>query len=216
MALKVPEDMKRDSQSAPSAVSGGSAMSGGSGSSVSGGGGGGGGVGAGDPFVAAVAMSASHVLWRAWSGADEEFFVSRLEDNGRARSAVVSFGPAWRSGRAKRGTAAAAFVDGAVVYCKSVPYERSFAIEVTDLRGGRQQTLGVDIPRSVDGAVTACVTADAFSRGSVRDGAAAFCFKVSHVRRRGAADAAVSHVLVAADPARGLAACPAVVGIEFR
>ena len=201
MALKVPENL-----------AGGDGGGGGSGTSSALGG------GRGDPFVAAVAVSGSHVLWRAWSGAGEEFYASRLEDNGRARSAVVSDGPSWRSGRARRATASAALVDIAAISCTSVPYERAFAVEVTDLVTGAQRTLGADIPRSVDGAVTSCVTADAFARGSTssREGAAAFCFKVSHVRRRGAADAAVSHVLVAVDPERGLAACPAVVGSEFR
>ena len=111
------------------------------------------------------------------------------EDNGRARSAVVSAGPQWRSGRAKRGTGAAAIVGassftsrvGSVVYCRSIPYERSFAIEVYDLKGDSKRVFGFDIPRSsIDGAVTSCVTADAFSRGATARGAAmaVFCFKV--------------------------------------
>ncbi len=40
--------------------------------------------------------------------------------------------------------------------------------------------------------------------------------KVSHTPRRGASDSAISHLLLAVDANREVAACPAVVGTEFR
>ncbi len=87
MALRVPDDLKRDKlRSVKEDGDGGDdGESAGTNSAGSGGGGGGGGggrgataMGGGDPFVAAVAITDSHVLWRTWSGADEEFMASRL------------------------------------------------------------------------------------------------------------------------------------------
>ncbi len=116
MALRVPEDLKRKTNSASSdeTPSSGTSITSARGTPSTATPAG----GKGDSFVAAVDVSETHVLWRAWAGPDEEFFASRLEDNGRARSAVISERPEWRSGRAKRASAAAAYVGGKVVYCR--------------------------------------------------------------------------------------------------
>ncbi len=83
MALRVPDDLKRDKLRSVKEDGDGGDDGESAGTNSAGGGGGGGGRGAtamggGDPFVAAVAITDSHVLWRTWSGADEEFMASRL------------------------------------------------------------------------------------------------------------------------------------------